>query len=101
MSAQHTKRLEYLRGEIEAERISYGEIAELCSLAKYIDPSDTLLLQWAGVPEKDPAAVSLGRRGGKVNSQAQQAARARNAKLGGWPKGRKRGPRRSAAPPAV
>ena len=46
------ERLEYLRGEIEAERISYGEIAELQSLAKYIDPGDMLLLEWAGVPEK-------------------------------------------------
>jgi sensor domain CHASE-containing protein len=44
-------RLEYLRGEIEAERISYGEIAELQSLAKYIEPSDVLLLEWAGVQE--------------------------------------------------
>lgn len=45
------ERLEYLRGEIEAERISYGEIAELQSLADRIDPEDVLLLQWAGVPE--------------------------------------------------
>ena len=45
------ERLEYLRGEIRAERISYGEIAELESLAEYIDPSDVELLQWAGVPE--------------------------------------------------
>lgn len=45
------KRLEYLRGEIEAERISYGEIAELQSLADHIDPDDVLLLEWAGVPE--------------------------------------------------
>jgi len=44
-------RLEYLRKEIEAERISYGEIAELQSLAKHIDKGDVLLLQWAGVPE--------------------------------------------------
>ena len=44
--------LEYLRGEIEAERISYEEIARLQSLAKYIEPGDNLLLQWAGVPEK-------------------------------------------------
>ena len=44
-------RLEYLRGEIEAERISQGEIIELQSMAEYIEPSDTLLLQWAGVPE--------------------------------------------------
>ena len=44
-------RLEYLRGEIEAERISYGEIAELQSLAEYIEPGDVQLLEWAGVPE--------------------------------------------------
>jgi len=45
------KRLEYLRGEIEAERISYGEIAELESLVDHIEPGDLLLLEWAGVPE--------------------------------------------------
>lgn len=46
-------RLEYLRGEIEAERISYGEIAELQELKNFIDPGDTLLLEWAGMPEKE------------------------------------------------
>lgn len=46
------ERLEYLRGEIKAERISYGEIAELQSLASHIDADDVELLQWAGVPEK-------------------------------------------------
>ena len=45
------ERLEYLRGEIRAERISYGEIAELQDLAPWIDPSDVELLEWAGVPE--------------------------------------------------
>lgn len=45
------ERLEYLRGEIRAERISYGEIAELQGLADQIDPSDVELLEWAGVPE--------------------------------------------------
>jgi hypothetical protein len=44
-------RLEYLRGEIRAERISYGEIAELQSLAEHIAPGDVELLEWAGVPE--------------------------------------------------
>ncbi len=48
-------RLEYLRGEIEAERISYGEIAELQLLADYIEPGDVLLLEWAGVPEFEAA----------------------------------------------
>ena len=45
------KRLEELRNEIREERISTGEIAELQSLAQYIDPSDVELLEWAGVPE--------------------------------------------------
>jgi hypothetical protein len=46
------KRLEYLRKEIEAERISYLEIAELQCLAEFIDKDDVVLLEWAGVPEK-------------------------------------------------
>jgi hypothetical protein len=45
------ERLEYLRGEIEAELISYEEISELQGLAEYIEPDDVLLLEWAGVPE--------------------------------------------------
>lgn len=46
-------RLDYLRGEIEAERISYSELAELQELgAKGLIPEgDVLLLEWAGVPE--------------------------------------------------
>lgn len=44
-------RLDYLRKEIVAERISYGEIVELQSLADHIPPDDTLLLEWAGVEE--------------------------------------------------
>ena len=44
-------RLEYLRTELRAERISYGELAELQSLAKYIQPGDVELLEAAGVPE--------------------------------------------------
>ena len=44
-------RLEYLRGEIRAERISYGEIFELQDMAEHIDPGDVELLEWAGVPE--------------------------------------------------
>lgn len=45
------KRLEELRKAIEAENISYGELAELQGLAEYIEPGDVLLLEWAGVPE--------------------------------------------------
>lgn len=36
-------------------------------------------------PPKDPAAVALGRRGGKANTPAQQAARRENGKRGGRP----------------
>lgn len=46
------ERLEYLRGEIDNERISYGEIAELQSLVPFIEPGDVQLLEWAGVPEE-------------------------------------------------
>lgn len=44
-------RLEELRIEIQAERISYGEIAELEELTCFIDPNDVELLQWANVEE--------------------------------------------------
>jgi hypothetical protein len=47
------KRLAYLRGEIIAERISYGDIVELEDLAKHIPDDDALLRQWAGVPESE------------------------------------------------
>ena len=47
------KRLEYLRHELRAERISYGELNELQSLAEYIEPDDVELLEAAGVPEFD------------------------------------------------
>ena len=49
--AKIEERLEELRIEIEAERISTAEIIELQSLAKFIDNGDVLLLQWAGVEE--------------------------------------------------
>jgi len=45
------KRLEQLRKELRAERISYGELAELESLKKYIDDDDVELRQAAGIPE--------------------------------------------------
>ena len=46
-------RLEYLREQIEKECISYGEIAELKSLAEYIEAGDVVLLEWAEVGECD------------------------------------------------
>ena len=50
-SKEIKKRLDYLRGEIEAERISMEEISELQSLASHIEPGDVMLMEWAGVPE--------------------------------------------------
>ncbi len=48
---QIRERLEYLRRELRAERISYGEIAELESLAKHIPLDDVELREAAGLPE--------------------------------------------------
>jgi hypothetical protein len=45
------QRLEYLRGELKAERISYDELHELQSLAVHIEPGDVELLEAAGIPE--------------------------------------------------
>lgn len=43
--------LQYLKKQIQNESISTAEIAQLHCLKDFIDPSDTLLLQWAGVEE--------------------------------------------------
>jgi len=52
MKTKHiTNRLEYLRTELRAERISYGELIELQSLSEYIDKNDVELLEAAGVLE--------------------------------------------------
>ena len=48
---QIESRLEYLRGELRGECISYEEVVELESLIPYIDPSDVELLEAAGVEE--------------------------------------------------
>ena len=57
MSTPIKERLEYLRGELRAERISYGELAELQGLASHIDKGDTELLEAAGVPEDTSATT--------------------------------------------
>ena len=46
-------RLEYLRGEVREERISWDELAELQGLAEHIDLWDDELLQAAGVDEEE------------------------------------------------
>ncbi len=47
------KQLEYLRGELRKECISYGELAELQTLADHIEPGDVELLEPAGIPEHE------------------------------------------------
>ena len=49
--AKIKERLEYLRGEIRAERISIAELFELESLSDHIEKGDVELLEPAGVPE--------------------------------------------------
>ena len=51
-SKKINNRLEYLRGELRAERISWGELYELQSLATFIAADDAELLEAAGVPER-------------------------------------------------
>jgi hypothetical protein len=48
---------------------------------------------------KNPAAVALGKLGGtaraaKMTPEERSAAASKAGKLGGWPKGRPRGPRK-------
>jgi hypothetical protein len=49
---QAKEKLEYLRAKVRKESITYGELVDLASLVKYIDPNDLELLEAAGVPEK-------------------------------------------------
>lgn len=42
--------------------------------------------------KKNSAAVALGKLGGAARSEAKTKAARENAKKGGWPKGKKRGP---------
>lgn len=42
--------------------------------------------------KKNPHAVALGKLGGRARSDAKTKAARKNAKKGGWPKGRKRKP---------
>lgn len=51
MSTDIRARLEELRAELRAERISYGELLELQGLAEHIEAGDVELLEAAGVPE--------------------------------------------------
>ena len=93
MTTETGTRLEYLRGQIRAESISYGEIAELQDLAAHIDPGDVELLQWAGVPEYPddddaggitPEGTALGHRYvmGNVNCYCPQCSKEHSEREG-------------------
>lgn len=53
MKTATKQRLEYLRAQLRAERLSYGDIVELQNLAEYIETGDVELLEAAGVPEQE------------------------------------------------
>lgn len=59
-----SERLEYLREQIHAQCISYGEIAELESLREHIPPDDAELHEWAGTPESEFRTMNDEREGG-------------------------------------
>jgi hypothetical protein len=45
--------LEEIRQSIDAQSVSYGELAALADLAEYIGPGDVELAEWAGIPESE------------------------------------------------
>jgi hypothetical protein len=54
MSQEIKDRLKYLRGKIDNESISYGEIAELQGYHKEIyELGDVVLAEWAGISEDE------------------------------------------------
>jgi hypothetical protein len=62
MNQKETKpetRLEYLRGELRAERISYEELHELKTLAAHIKPDDVELLEASGFPDNQEREKEL------------------------------------------
>lgn len=80
------ERLEYLRSQIRAECISYGEIAELQGLVNEIEPGDVELLEWAGVGEHgiSPEGLALGHRYvmGNVNAYCPKCSEEHSAEAG-------------------
>lgn len=70
-------RLDQLRAELRAERISYGELAELQDLADFIDPSDTELLEAAGVPEI-PTEPGMNEKQHRIRSTTDEMLAARH-----------------------
>lgn len=80
-------RLEELRKVIRAERISYGELAELQGMAEHIEPGDVELLEWAGVPEfpeDEPAELGRVELDRKCSKCGHQPKNARKLFLDAW-----------------
>lgn len=46
------------------------------------------------IPSSGELAAEMGRKGGSATSRKKSRAAKRNARLGGWPKGKKRGKRK-------
>lgn len=69
MTKTPKERLEYLRGELRDENISYGEMAELESLKEFIEPGDVELLEAAGVPE---SSYSIEKDHAEIKKQIKQ-----------------------------
>ena len=61
MTTTIPERLEELRARLDAEDISYGELAELQGLTEHIQPGDVQLLEAAGVPEFDEDDITITR----------------------------------------
>lgn len=51
-----TQRLEAIRASIQAESVSYGDLAELQGLAAHIDAGDVDLLQWVTAEDSGDVA---------------------------------------------
>jgi hypothetical protein len=58
--SEHSERLEYLRGELRAERLGWGGVLELQDLAAHIETGDVELLEAAGVSETPDLELDLG-----------------------------------------
>lgn len=84
MAREHV-RLEYLRQELRAERISYGELLELQSLAPFIDPNDTELREVAGLPEHPELVIMYEVHEGRPSWHQQRAGHISAAVTTGFP----------------
>jgi hypothetical protein len=68
MSAQEN-RLAEIRSAIEAENVSYGELAELQDIAAEhpeLFAGDAMLAEWAGIPEKQWRKPESTRKAGRI-----------------------------------